>query len=122
MNKITVQSNGVSFTVETDATEFSVAGVEFKFSATKSSPSPTTANSRFEPNSEGRRAMFVRTGITNASTIACIRAMRIAMAEELDLRTLRNMAEKSKIFLISPAREAAFEAFCRQANLFPTYV
>lgn len=112
MNKITVQSNGVSFTVETDATEFSVAGVEFKFSAAKS---------RFEPNSEGRQAMFVRAGRTNESTIACIRAMRIAMAEELDLPILKNMVEKSKIFLISPARQAVFEDFCRLNNLYPTY-
>jgi ribosomal protein L7/L12 len=113
---ITVQANGMTYKVETDADTFMIGGVEFKFS----SPAAPTG-------SITSRATFLGAQAT-AKKIACIKAVREASWRHesgdvnLTVREAKELVEACGTFEIFPESKARFEAVCREHDLTPTYV
>ena len=116
MAKITVQANGMTFTVETDATTFSIAGVEFKFTPPVSAPPSKWAKFTYDQ--------------VSAKKINCIKAVRIGSQRivgseiqfECGLAVAKNTVEQGLSFEVKAENLPAFENHCRNAGIVPTYL
>lgn len=119
---ITVQANGMTYKVETDADTFMIGGVEFKFH-------PSVVQTVIVTS----RATFLGTQ-TTARKIACIKAVREASCRRengdvnltvtncMGLREAKELVEACGTFEIFPESKARFEAVCREFDLTPTCV
>lgn len=115
---VTVEANGMTYKVETDADTFMIGGVKFEFHP--SVVQLVTSRARF---------LGART-----NKIACIKAVReascrrengdanMAVTNYMSLRDAKELVEACGIFEIFPESKDRFEAICRDFNLTPTYL
>lgn len=113
---ITVEANGITYNVETDANTFTVGGVQFNFQVPATSERPTTAIRSW--GSPGM-AQFLGSQ-TVEKKIACIKAIQAASG--CDLKTAKECLEGNFSFFVYPGiAKDNFENICAEHGLTPIY-
>jgi ribosomal protein L7/L12 len=113
---ITVEANGITYRVETNADTFTVGGVAFNFQV----PAPSSSPATVPVNSEQPRVAQFLGSQTVEKKSACIKAIREASG--YDLKTAKECLEGNFSFFVYPGiAKTNFEIVCKTYSLEPLY-
>lgn len=117
-HKITVQANGMTFTVETDASTILIAGVQITLSDPEAPPAQTKA--RF-PTAYASSGHPLKIRAIKAARMASCSGVPGNQTCHLGLREAKDIVESGGSFSIHPDAMAEFQAYCQSEGLNVTY-